>query len=272
MRSPPPVPRLRSVQLAPHAIFDPARGSAVPLDPLGFAVASALSVQRETAELAGMIDAPRVELQRRVAYLCRHNVLDTPRAREQVVIKQRVVLWPGYDVEAMQWARLCDETIVGVELGEGLEEIVAALVQPVREALDALAARFRESELFATRAAFAVPEPDPEDQTRRFMATLTRVKEALCAREPGNAVRIATFFTGGGPALDVERVRSGAVTALDAGVSGVKGLAHLALELLLGVRADDLAAQHEVDVTAAFFCDVLTLVRGDPPRPLPLWF
>ena len=76
----------------------------------------------------------------------------------------------------------------------------------------------------------------------------------------------------GGPALDVERVRSGAVTALDAGVSGVKGLAHLALELLLGVRADDLAAQHEVDVTAAFFCDVLTLVRGDPPRPLPLWF
>ena len=44
------------------------------------------------------------------------------------------------------------------------------------------------------------------------------------------------------------------------------------LELLLEVRAVDLDEGQEADLTAAFFCDVLTLVRGDPPRPLPLWF
>lgn len=264
------MPALRDVELGHHAIVD--AGREVPLDALAFLVARSLSVQRETAELAAMINAPRVELQRRVAYLCRHNLLDTPRAREQATLVRRVALWPGYDVEATQWGRLCGETVVGVELAEGLDGVVAALVQPLREALDATAARFRESELFATRAAFAVPESDPEDQTRRFLATLTRVKNALCAREPEQAVRIASFFSGDGPSLAVEQARAGAMAALDAGVRGVTGLAHTALEILLGLRADDLEPELEADLTAAFFCDVTTLVRGDPPRPLPLWF
>ena len=260
------------MQLAPYVIKDLARGFEVPLDAFGFLVARALTVQRETDELAALIDAPRVELQRRVAYLCRHNLLDTPRAREQAALDRPIPLWPGYAVDAMQWARLCDETVVGVELGEGLDGVIAALVQPVRAVLDAMAARFRESELFATRAAFAVPEPDPEDQTRRFLATLTRVKDVLCAREPAQAVRIAAFFCGDGGNPPLEQVRAGAVAALDAGATGVAALARTALELLLEVRAVDLDEGQEADLTAAFFCDVLTLVRGDPPRPLPLWF
>ena len=51
------------MQLAPYVIKDLARGFEVPLDAFGFLVARALTVQRETDELAALIDAPRVELQ-----------------------------------------------------------------------------------------------------------------------------------------------------------------------------------------------------------------
>src|SRR5262249_20829073 len=69
--------------------------------------------------------------------------------------------------------------LAGLAKAQSVGALAMALIEPVRNALDALGEGYRESELFATRAAFSVPEADPIDQPTRFFQTLGRLKTAL---------------------------------------------------------------------------------------------
>ncbi len=90
-----------------------------------------------------------------------------------------IPLADGIDIDLPTWEALRAEMIRGLEAATSVPELVLALIQPPRQMLDALVEDYRESELFATRAAFSVPEPDPGDQPQRFFATLERLKQVL---------------------------------------------------------------------------------------------
>lgn len=91
-----------------------------------------------------------------------------------------IALAEGVDIDLPTWEELRAQMIAGLEAADSEAGLVRAVIEPVRRALDALAEGYRESELFATRDAWNVPEPDAEDQTARFFATVARLKGALC--------------------------------------------------------------------------------------------
>lgn len=85
----------------------------------------------------------------------------------------------GVDLDLATWTALRAAMIAKVEGATNFEGLVLAVVEPVRDALEALFSGYRESELFATRAAFAVPEPEAVDQTERCFAAIARLRGAL---------------------------------------------------------------------------------------------
>lgn len=90
-----------------------------------------------------------------------------------------IALAEGVDIDLGTWEQLRAQMIAGLEAATTQAGLVRAVVEPVRRALDALAEGYRESELFATRDAWNVPEPVPADQTERFFGTVARLKDGL---------------------------------------------------------------------------------------------
>ncbi len=204
----------------------------------------------------------------------------------------------GVDLDLASWEALRAEILRGLERAERTSELVMAVVGPLIAALDGLVARHRESELFATRAAFRVPEPDPIDQTSRFLQTLERLRQTLVGgidelarrmREAGQRDEAdrATRIAWGLDELLVGRDLSDLVPFAhavaiwrDLAVASVQsheparrgdlalGLATLSLKLMLGPTLAGLSAQtalrgrvHEQEVVDAMVL-VTKLLRG----------
>jgi len=85
----------------------------------------------------------------------------------------------GVDLDLATWTALRAAMVAKVEAAASFEALVRGVIEPVRDALEALFAGYRESELFATRGAFAVPEAETSDQTERCFATIARLRGAL---------------------------------------------------------------------------------------------
>lgn len=240
MRTPPPIPRLVPARVAAWR-----ERSAGAIDPTTAAVIDVLARgPSETRVLCERVAAPRLAIQERVAMLLRAHLFDTPRGAEQ----ERLRAGPH---------ALATESLA-IDLPTR-ERLVAASDQlercdAVRAHLDAEAERHLGDELFATRAAFAIPERDPIDQTERFMATYARV-ERLLGRAPG----VPLPARGAGP-LPADR---DLVLAL--------ATAHLGSEATAWLHGSARSAEARRDVVALFVCDLATLVEGRAPRPLPSW-
>lgn len=132
-----------------------------------------------------------------------------------------VALAEGVDIDLGTWEQLRAQMLADLEAADSQAGLVRAVVDPVRRALDALAEGYRDSELFATRDAWHVPEPDTEDQTARFFSTAARLKDALAL----GITRIADGMAEGDRRDEADRTRR-----LAWGLS----------ELLTGRRIDDL--------------------------------
>jgi len=92
-----------------------------------------------------------------------------------------IPLAEGIDIDLATWETLRAAMLRGLEAAASVPELVSALIEPVKRQLDALSESYRESEIFASREAFSVPDPDPVDQPQRFFAALERLKLALVA-------------------------------------------------------------------------------------------
>lgn len=106
MRSPPPVPplredvgvkRLQSPSGPRFVVEDPVRRIRLPIDALTLALVEELASDAAMTQdqLAEAIGAPRVELQRRVRWLARQSLLETPRAADQLRVHLAGVEEPG---------------------------------------------------------------------------------------------------------------------------------------------------------------------------------
>jgi len=141
-----------------------------------------------------------------------------------------IPLAEGIDIDLPTWEMMRADMLRGLEAATSVPELVVALIQPVRRVLDGQLDEYRESELFATREAFSVPDPDPVDQPQRFLATLERLKHALVAGIGGiaNGMREAD-----------KRDEADRATRLSWGIE----------ELLSGRRIDDLVPfTHALDI------------------------
>jgi len=96
-----------------------------------------------------------------------------------VALPVPIPLAAGVDIDLMTWESLRAQLIAGIEAAAAQAELVAAVVLPVRRALDAVTEGYRDTELFATRDAWALPEADPGDQTARFFETVARLRQDL---------------------------------------------------------------------------------------------
>jgi hypothetical protein len=232
MRTPPPIPRLVPERVA--AWRERAPGA---IDPTMAAVIEELvRGPSETRVLCERVAAPRLAIQERVVVLLRAHLFDTPRGAEQERLRQG------------PHALATETTAIDLALRERLLATTDHLERcdGLRAHLDAEEARHRNDELFATRAAFAIPERDPIDQTARFMATWRRVEQRLggVPLPPRPA----------GPVPDDRDLALAVASAhLEAGAGG-------------GGSSDA-----RRDLVALFLCDLGTLLDGRAPRPLPSW-
>ena len=230
MRTPPPLPRLVPKRVAAWRERSPGAN-----DPtMAAVIAELVRGPSETRALCERVAAPRLAIQERVAALLRAHLFDTPRGVEQAALRTGA-------------HALATETLA-IDLATR-ERLLAASdhlerCDAVRAYLDAEEARHRSDELFATRGAFAIPEPDPVDQTERFMATWRRVEQLL------GTVPLPSRDAGPVPD-DRDLVLALATAHLDAGPVG--------------------SSDARRDLVALFVCDLGTLREGRAPRPLPSW-
>lgn len=126
-----------------------------------------------------------------------------------------VAVWTGVDCDYAAWSALRAELIAGVTAAPDVAAMVAALVVPTRALFERLVASDDESELFAERAAWGVPEaPAPS-----AMAIFGRQREALRTRLSEGLAGLARGFHAAGRGDEgdrTERLRWG----LDALLSG----------------------------------------------------
>lgn len=131
MRSSPPVPplredvgvkRLQSPSGPRFVVEDPVRRIRLPIDELTLALVQELAADAAMTqdELAEAIGAPRVELQRRVRWLARQSLLETPRAADQLRVHLALVPDTEGEADAPKATAAFDPATVPLHYPEGL--------------------------------------------------------------------------------------------------------------------------------------------------------
>lgn len=92
-----------------------------------------------------------------------------------------VPVWDGLAWDLDTWLAVRDEMIARVRVAEDLSGLVRGLTEPVVARLDATMAGFRESEAFATRHGWGIPEVDAEHVAVNFVETCGVVRETVAA-------------------------------------------------------------------------------------------
>ncbi|MCA9514855.1 MAG: YkgJ family cysteine cluster protein [Myxococcales bacterium] len=87
-----------------------------------------------------------------------------------------VSVWTGIDCDHAAWGALREELIAGVTAAPDVAAIVAALVGPTRALFARLVANDDDSELFAERVAWGVPEGPAPDAVAAFGAQLAALR------------------------------------------------------------------------------------------------
>lgn len=218
-------------------------------------------------ELVRKLAWPRLEVFMVVRALTRSARLDTPRAVFARSSMGSAWTWSGLPLGEVGERIVSRQTDRLAEAGS-LVEVIDAVAEPIWDELEPLWRSFAETERFATRAAFGLPEEDEPGQTERFAEALMALFSALPER--GRA-RLEALVEGRGG----DRVR-----ARPANPEGGGELAEWAARCLCGALMDtDEAGAIDAVMDGVGARLVLSVLVGDRfavsgrggPRPCPWW-
>lgn len=159
----------------PRALAEP---DSAPATAREAAVIALLDAPILPLELVRKLAWPRLEVFSVVRALTRSARLDTPRAAFARAASGSGWTWSGLPlgevgdrIKARQAERLA--------VARTLVEAIDAIAEPLSDALDPLWKGFIETERFATRAAFGLPDEEEPGQTERFAGELMALFSAL---------------------------------------------------------------------------------------------
>lgn len=228
-------------------------------------------------ELVRKLAWPRLEVFTVVRALARSARLDTPRAAfartglESASESGSSWTWAGLPLGEVG-ERIVLRQAARLALAGSLVEVLDAVAEPLWEELEPLWRGFGETERFATRAAFGLPDEDEPGQTERFAGELMALFSALPERARTRLEALVEGRAGevvrAGPPNRPERLRAGGE------------LAEWAAWCLCGalVDADEPGAVDEVLgqvgvrlVLSVLVGDRLAVSGRGGPRPTPSW-
>lgn len=223
--------------------------------------------------LVELLALPRVEVRALVVELVLGHWLETARtryARQHVGSPYRVAGTPIAIELGTSILEAQRRAVEAMAVGSRCQELLEALAAPLERGLGPLWAVFLDDERFASRVAFGLPEPDPGDQTGRFVEVARRVfgpelpdlgaalvtpaaLEAIAARWN---VLVQPEGSKGGPRLDL-----------------VAYTASLAALAVLGRPIEEIEEMRvdPKDVASVLLHDRACLVGHGGPRPEPPW-
>lgn len=223
--------------------------------------------------LVELLALPRVEVRSLVVELVLGHWLETARtryARQHVGSPYRVAGTPiaiGLGTSILEAQRRALESMAA---GSRCEALLEALAAPLERGLGPLWAVFLDDERFASRVAFGLPEPDPGDQTGRFVETAHRVFGSGLPDVGGVLV--------GQAALEAMTERLSALVRPDRadGVGHLDLVGHtaaLAVLVVLGLPIEEIEETRvdPKDAASVLLHDRACLVGRGGPRPEPPW-
>ncbi|MCC6620870.1 MAG: YkgJ family cysteine cluster protein [Deltaproteobacteria bacterium] len=141
-----------------------------------------------------------------------------------------VPVMDGLAWDVAGWEVVRAATLDAIGRAADLPALVRALVEPAKSSIEGVMQGFAPSEVFAERAAWGIPDPDPSDQSARFFAVVARLAQALAE----GLAQIAAGMKARARYEEADRVQR---------------LAWATAALLEGRRADDalrFAHEHEI--------------------------
>jgi hypothetical protein len=236
-------------------------------------VVGLLEEPRYPDQLVLALGAPRLAVQEAVARLCHEARLDTPRAayaRQHASSPWRLGSVPLAEtlVEAVQ----AEQRVGLAALGEAASvgAVLDVLAVPLVSALDRLWAGFVESERFARRAAFGLPDEPEVDQAERFSRSLLGLFEVLAPHTQTHE-RLARIVDGVPVTVDLPPVKSVFEATSAAPGDPVSATTTAAVVVVLGNEPGRWVGLEDLRLTEMFVHDRACLTGRGGPRPLPSW-
>lgn len=238
------------------------------------AVMAQLDVPVLPLELVRKLAWPRLEVFSVVCGLARSARLDTPRAAFARAGSGSESgprwTWSGLPLGEVG-ERIVSRQEARLAVAGSLVEAIDAVAEPLWEELEPLWRGFIETERFATRAAFGLPEEDEPGQTERFASELMGLFSAL----PERARERLEGLVEGRPV----RCARGQAARTSAGGELVDGAARCLLGALIDADGADGAERLDEVLGRVGARGVLEVLVGDHravsgrggPRPTPAW-